>query len=36
MENATDLAGEPRIRNREPDIGAYEGLKPGGAVFIIR
>ena len=36
MTGAIDLAGQPRIRNRVPDIGAYEGLLPGGALIIIR
>ena len=36
MEDATDLVGEPRIRNRVPDIGAYEGELPGGTVIFVR
>jgi hypothetical protein len=36
MTGAIDLAGQPRIRNRVPDIGAYEGLLPGGTVLILQ
>jgi hypothetical protein len=37
MEWTTDLAGNPRIQNKEIDMGAYESLwTPAGAVVIIR
>lgn len=36
MAQGIDLAGQPRIRNRVPDIGAYEGLLPGGTTILYR
>lgn len=36
MTGATDLAGNPRIRNRLPDLGCYEGLLPGGTLILLR
>ena len=36
MTDATDLAGNPRVRNRLPDIGCYEGLLPGGTMLMLR
>ncbi len=36
MIGAVDLAGRPRIRNRVPDVGAFEGLLPGSMVILVR
>ena len=36
MDGALDLAGNPRIRNRRPDMGCYEGLLAGGTLLMLR
>ena len=36
MDGATDLAGNPRLRNRLPDMGCYEGLLPGATMLLLR
>ena len=33
MEGATDFRGNPRIRGKAPDIGAYEGRRIGAAII---
>ena len=36
MDDALDVAGQPRILNRVVDIGAYENPLPGGTLMILR
>jgi hypothetical protein len=36
MDEACDVAGQPRILNKYVDIGAYENPLPGGTLIILR